>query len=719
MTVKQNYDKVLDVYGKVKNELIKRKNVFGVGHGFKETGGKITDNPSIIIYVKEKLKEEKISSDELIPKEIDGIQTDVVELSHHRHGEDERAQDEHDHGFLDYSKIHDENLKIIKNQHPDTSNDADIDNIAIIEDDPTSSFIIGARNDIDWVHAYNKFRMTHPDVYDFVTFWVTSDIDVDCACGAFYCGLANSAQGIGWNRCWPGGRSGWDTNKLEAFHFFIRLDDAALLQETGHHWGAFAGFKENASDPQIHYDHMLGNQPGHWNRYMDDDNSPMDYDDFDWIENNDGTFTRHPISRGEYVFCDLDLYLMGLIPPSQVNPFYYIENPTGTGDTISGQKKQLTIDNIILANGQRVPDSSSSQKTFKQAWIILTKDASRVSVMARDRESLRKRYTKIFFHATKYLSKVDTTLSDSTQLPEITNVSWQRTANSVTINWDTNVPCKSIVNYSESKDDLLENRFKHSIPYQTVTDDNLNINQVTINGLDSQKEYHFEVMAETEEGLLDRNSNNDALFTIDLQGTTPPGPTIPSPPENFNGTGISPSEIKLRWGQPTNTGGIPIARYEIKRRKTGFGGWFTLPSIAGTTTTFTDSGLEKNTSYDYEIRAKNSLGISDASTTREKTGGGCFIATAAYGSELAPSVQFLREFRDDVVLKSRFQKPFEDTLNVYYKFSPPVAELMKRNKPFKYTMKYSVVWPFVALARATAFVIEPFVKHRKQSEESN
>jgi len=49
----------------------------------------------------------------------------VVELSHHRHGEDERAQDEHDHGFLDYSKIHDENLKIIKNQHPDTSNDAD------------------------------------------------------------------------------------------------------------------------------------------------------------------------------------------------------------------------------------------------------------------------------------------------------------------------------------------------------------------------------------------------------------------------------------------------------------------------------------------------------------------------------------------------------------------------------------------------------------------
>ncbi|MCZ6583265.1 MAG: fibronectin type III domain-containing protein [Thaumarchaeota archaeon] len=715
MNTNQNYDKVLDVYGKVKNELIKRKNVFGVGHGFKEIEGKLTDKPAIIVYVKEKLNKEKISQDELIPKEIDGIQTDVVEISHHRHGEGERAQDEHDHGFLDYSKIHEDNLGTMNSPNPDTSNDVDMDNIAIIEDDPASSFVIESRKDIDWVHAYNKFRMTHPDVYDFVTFWATSDIDIECACGAFYCGLANSAQGVGWNRCWPGGRSGWNTNKLEAFHFFKRTDDAPLLQETGHHWGAFAGFKENASDPQIRYDHMLNNRPGHWNRYMDDDNSPMDYDDIDWIENNDGTFTKHPISQGEFVFCDLDLYLMGLIPPSQVNPFYYIKNPTGTGNTISGQKKQVSIDQIILANGQRTPDSSSSQKTFKQAWIILTKDVSKVNVMARDRERLRKKYTKIFYHATKYLAKVDTTLSDSTELPEITNVSWQRNGASVTINWDTNVPCKSIVNYSENKDDLLQNRFKHSIQYQTVTDDNLNINQVTINGLDSQKVYHFEVMAETIDGLLDRNSNNDALFTIDLSVSPPPDPPI-----DFKGTGISTSEIKLRWSQPTITGGTPITNYEIKRRKTGSGGgWFTLPSIAGTKTTVTDdSGLIKNTLYDYEIRAKNSHGISDASTTQAQTGK-CFILTAAFGSDLAPKAQLVHEFIDDVVLESRFHKPFEDFLKLYFKFSPPIANLMDRNKAFKYIVKYSVAYPYVVFARATAFVVKPFVKHYSYSEKDN
>lgn len=99
-------------------------------------------------------------------------------------------------------------------------------------------------------------------------------------------------------------------------------------------------------------------------------------------------------------------------------------------------------------------------------------------------------------------------------------------------------------------------------------------------------------------------------------------------------------------------------------------------------------------------------------------GGGCFIATAAYGSELEPPIQFLREFRDNVVLQSRFKNSFEKSLDIYYKFSPPIATLMKQNKPFKYIMKYTVVWPFVALAKAMAFVVEPFVDDAKKSKQN-
>ena len=642
MRSEQNYDKVLDVFGKVKDELINRKSVFGVGHGFKEVAGLLTEKPSIIVYVNEKLDEQDVSQEELIPKEFDGVPTDVVSLSHHRHG----AQDEHDHGFLNYSKIHDENLNTMENQNPDTSSDVDEGNIAIIVDDPASSFIIPSRNAIDWAHAYNKFREKHPDIYDFVTFWAP-DLGVDCECGAFYSPLENNVQGINWDRYWRGGpgRSGWNTNKLQAFHFFIRHDDFTLLQEMGHHWGALAGFNENETDTQVHYDHLLGNKPGHWDSYMDDDHSPMDYDDYspahggerwvisgrsvDWTDNKDGTFTRHKVSPGQFVFCDLDLYLMGLIPPSKVKPFFYIKNPTGSFETISGEAKYVTIQNIIWANGERRPDSSSSQKTFKQAFVVLTKDADNVKAFARSLDPLRKRYNKIFYYATRYLAKVDTTLSDSTILPRITNVSWQRTNDEATINWKTNVSSKSIVNYSDNKEDLLENRFvEHTISYQSASNQNLNTeHQLKLTGLDSQKIYYFEVMAETKDGSLDRNSNDENLFILP-GSTSPPEPPPPGPPPSE-----PPSPVKTR----------------------------------------------------------------------------CFIATAAYGSELAPQVHFLREFRDNIILNSRFRRIFEESLNIYYKSSPPIADLMRQNKLFKYTMKYSVVWPFVALARTAAFLVNPFI----------
>ncbi len=66
----------------------------------------------------------------------------------------------------------------------------------MIEDDPQRSFRT-AGDDVDWIGAYRKFRLTHPDIYDFVTFW--SDFPVECGCGAFYSGAAISMTiGLPW-----------------------------------------------------------------------------------------------------------------------------------------------------------------------------------------------------------------------------------------------------------------------------------------------------------------------------------------------------------------------------------------------------------------------------------------------------------------------------------------------------------------------------------------
>ncbi|MEJ2260185.1 MAG: fibronectin type III domain-containing protein [Nitrosopumilaceae archaeon] len=71
-----------------------------------------------------------------------------------------------------------------------------------------------------------------------------------------------------------------------------------------------------------------------------------------------------------------------------------------------------------------------------------------------------------------------------------------------------------------------------------------------------------------------------------------------------------------------------------------------------------------------------------------KEGGGCLIATAAYGSEMAPQVQFLREIRDNKVMSTESGASFMSGFNeFYYSFSPAVADYERENPAFKEAVK--------------------------------
>ena len=76
-------------------------------------------------------------------------------------------------------------------------------------------------------------------------------------------------------------------------------------------------------------------------------------------------------------------------------------------------------------------------------------------------------------------------------------------------------------------------------------------------------------------------------------------------------------------------------------------------------------------------------------TESESTeGGGCLIATAAFGSEMAPQVQFLREIRDNTVLQTQSGTSFMTAFNsFYYTFSPTIADYERDNPVFKDTVK--------------------------------
>jgi len=77
--------------------------------------------------------------------------------------------------------------------------------------------------------------------------------------------------------------------------------------------------------------------------------------------------------------------------------------------------------------------------------------------------------------------------------------------------------------------------------------------------------------------------------------------------------------------------------------------------------------------------------------TNSVDGGGCLIATAAYGSEMAPQVQFLREIRDGKVMTTQSGTAFMTGFNqFYYSFSPAVADYERENPAFKEAVKVTL-----------------------------
>jgi len=85
-------------------------------------------------------------------------------------------------------------------------------------------------------------------------------------------------------------------------------------------------------------------------------------------------------------------------------------------------------------------------------------------------------------------------------------------------------------------------------------------------------------------------------------------------------------------------------------------------------------------------------------------GGGCLIATAAYGSELAPQVQQLRELRDNTILNTKSGLVFMSGFNqFYYSFSPAIADLERENTFFRESIKLGIT-PLLASLSILNFV---------------
>jgi len=104
------------------------------------------------------------------------------------------------------------------------------------------------------------------------------------------------------------------------------------------------------------------------------------------------------------------------------------------------------------------------------------------------------------------------------------------------------------------------------------------------------------------------------------------------------------------------------------------------------------------------ITQTKSVSLSEKPASTGPSGGVCLIATAAFGSELAPQVQMLREIRDNKVLVTESGTSFMESFNqFYYSFSPSIADLERQNPVFKEVVRIAIT-PMLASLSILNFV---------------
>jgi hypothetical protein len=196
--------------------------------------------------------------------------------------------------------------------------------------------------------------------------------------------------------------------------------DYAMSQighEMGHRWSAFVSAKVNGETIQL--------GPTHWARGLQAPAAfpyqrPVEASAMGggvWQDNLDGTFTQ--LDDDYYVpatgWSYLDLYLMGLIAPSEVPDFFILRNLVAEGRDANGRpifkadRTKVTIQDVIAVEGPRLPDVDHSQKEFNTGMVVVVEHGKTPSKELLDRtEGIRLRWMDYWTTTTGHRSTMTT-----------------------------------------------------------------------------------------------------------------------------------------------------------------------------------------------------------------------------------------------------------------------------------------------------------------------
>ena len=283
--------------------------------------------------------------------------------------------------------------------------------------------------ELDAVALTKAFYRAHPDSYDQLVIWTDTRVVPDDAF-AFETTVANEIQGIGqdiFDFAHEFGSSG----PLRSYALMDRLAKypevptqrfhgennalSILAHEVAHRWLAYVEFRDHTGERS---DALLGRQRAHWSFFLDSDASVMEGNDIE--DQGGGAFRTVGATRR---FSRLDLYAMGLVPPSGVPSFFYVANPVNlsrakdresapdVGVTFNGTRRDVLIDDIIAIHGPRIPAAGDSPRVHRQAFIYVVStgqqaDTAHVSKLDR----IRREFEEFFQVATEGRMRAETRL---------------------------------------------------------------------------------------------------------------------------------------------------------------------------------------------------------------------------------------------------------------------------------------------------------------------
>ena len=280
---------------------------------------------------------------------------------------------------------------------------------------------------IDIPALTQSFYAAQPDVFDTVYLWTDFAFDNGIGYATAFV-VRNDIQGIGISPFDRGGiygsparlssvvvggdilRSWIDDPNAHMVGLFSPV--AIVAHEQGHRWLSYIRF---ATRREKGHDELLGRDRNHWSFLMDsrstaDGSFSSVMEGNAWSGGDTGTFRT--IESSANYFNELDQYLMGLRAAADVKDLAYVQVNETMHDAlriispaqnfaIPGERRAVSIDQIIEQEGERVPSVETSPKEFRIAFILLTeRGAAPANATLQKLETYRSALVRYFSLAT-------------------------------------------------------------------------------------------------------------------------------------------------------------------------------------------------------------------------------------------------------------------------------------------------------------------------------